>query len=89
MLLTLYAGDKIPDLMNHFEAAVAQPPVEQLLRTLHMSIWRTGVGDIDHGIDLSGDEKPPSPPISPKPCMFSKGELMLNRMRISFEILWI
>ena len=61
LLLTLYAGDKIPDLINQFEAAVAQPPVEQLHRTLHMAIWRTGVGDVDQGIDLSGEEKPPSP----------------------------
>lgn len=67
LLKTLYVGDKLPDLISRFEAAVAQPPIDQLQRTIHLRIYRIGVGSVDDDLALGMEDQKKRIDQSPRP----------------------
>jgi hypothetical protein len=82
----LFAGDEVPSLSICFEGAVAQPPVDQLLRTIQMRIYRTSAADPDLDLDppvrRSGDKASPpagAPSLAPPSPTATLSQTSLSR----------
>lgn len=48
--VSVSAGERIPGLSVSFEAAVAQPPIEQLSRQIQVRVYRSAAAEVDAGM---------------------------------------